>query len=78
VTSNLAGRPTDFLSCCDQPIAQILVIPLSMIMLKELAYCPADGPLPEEDPAIQALHLEAPQESLQVRVQSRRPRWQPD
>jgi hypothetical protein len=45
VTLNLTGRSSDLVSCRDQPIAQTLVIPFSMIVLKELVHGPTNGVL---------------------------------
>ena len=58
----LAG--TDFILRIEQPIAQALMVPLVVIVFKELADCVVQRPFPEEDHAVQAGLFDRPYEAL--------------
>ena len=67
---NAAGCAPDFLARFDQPIAKSLVIPLSVKVSQELGSGLPQRLLPEEDHPVQALFLQASQESLEMRIQN--------
>ena len=60
----------------DQPIAETLVAPLSMIVLHERANGPTQCRLRKEDHPVKALALDRENESLGVGVEIRRPHRQ--
>src|SRR5512140_1070979 len=70
--------PIDRCAAVDQSVVQPLVISLPVKVSKELDSGLPQRRLPEEDHAIQALLLQAPHESLQMRVEVRRTRRKPD
>ena len=65
-----AGGAPDFSTRFDQPVVESLMIPLSVKVSQELGSGLPQRLLPEEDHPVQALFLQAAQESLEMRIQN--------